>query len=344
MGIFRPWFKSAVWERGLKAGKAISCAQGALLCVMLAMASVLVPPNHPRRDDLQIDRDLLIDHAMYLVDCDDRLEDGWRSYCHRSPTLPLIQAEMIMVYYMMYTGRLQAAYHKLGSALRRAKQIGLFDFRNREWSTTSSGRAEQITQGDSSTSQRPSPPLHSQMDHFASFLPHAVTKGPPSFLELEMKQRLAWDLVILDWWHGTSWRRPPDLPTSYVNLPLPNYFSDEHFDPKTGEFVPAASGSAPRKVIVADEFVSKIRLTQLVPAVRDLMGALDSMTLEERVHRARSIDAQFDVWTANFQVPLEEARQGLQTQVAGSHRRAAQTIINHTSAGYLRCLLHKCKC
>ena len=53
---------------------------------------------------------------------------------------------------------------------------------------------------------------------------------------------------------------------------------------------------------------------------------------------------QFDAWTANFQVPLEEARQGLQTQVAGAHRRAAQTIINHTSAGYLRCLLHKCKC
>lgn len=93
VGIYQPWFRSSVWEGGLKAGKAITCAQGALLCAMLAMAGILVPPNHPRASDLVVDRDLLIDHAMYLVNCDDRLQDGWKSYDHRSPTLPLIQSE-----------------------------------------------------------------------------------------------------------------------------------------------------------------------------------------------------------------------------------------------------------
>ncbi|PWN28288.1 hypothetical protein BDZ90DRAFT_231282 [Jaminaea rosea] len=348
VGIYQPWFRSSVWEGGLKAGKAITCAQGALLCAMLAMAAILVPPNHPRASDLVVDRDLLIDHAMYLVNCDERLQDGWKSYNHRSPTLPLIQSEMIMTYYMMYSGRLQAAYHKLGSALRRAKQIGLFDSRNRQWSTPSSARFELLTAAEQqsieemSNPKYPSPPRHSQMDHFASFLPNAPTKSSPSFLELEMKQRLAWDLVILDWWHGLCWRRPPDLPTNYVNLPLPSYLRDEYFDPKTGDYIPPQAAQTFKTVLVADEFISKIHLTQLVPAVRDFTNSLHDMSIEARVQRARSIDARFDAWTTGCQVPLEEARQGLRTSEAGAHRKAAQTLINHTSAGYLRCLLHKC--
>lgn len=385
--IFRPWFVNAVWQGGLRSGKAVSCAQGALFCVMLAQSALMVPPSHPTLDTTVItepQRDALIERALFLLDCDDRLEGGWKSTAHRPPTLPRIQTEMLLTYYFMYTGHLQAAYDRLGRALRLAKQIGLFDCHNREWNSTSSGRFELLqastprdkktTSGSAQTAtQRSSPPKHSQQEHFRSFLPRSAAAKAPSALELEMKKRLAWDLIILDWWHGLSWRRPPDLPQAFVDVPLPSYLADHHFNEVTGETLPAppirggqAAGMRPpsampspaaaaaasaspavnaptmNRVNVTAEFIAKIHLTQKVPEVMQFLRHMSSMTPDERYFHAHRLEAEFDEWSARYQVPLRHAETALETDDPSLHRRAAQTLINHTSAGYLRCILHKC--
>lgn len=369
--VYRPWFMNAIWNGGLRRGASITLSQGALLCVMLALAALLAPSTHTAKRMIELEEDQrnhLVDHAIYLLDCEDQTAEGWSAPICKPPTTTRLQVELLVCHYLLNAGHIERSYLRLGGCIRRAKQIGLFDGRSREWRVNSErtdllanfshDEQQKIDESEEGGVERPSEVREAEAE--------LSLPDPPEAISLEMHRRLGWDLIILDWWQNLQWSRPPDINQADIYLDLPSYLVDGQYrlaaegtasssPSTTNRAAPSPHSSShtstqpavpppqpPKRIAFWGNYIARIKLTQILPSVVHFMSAMTLVAPSVRYEQARKIDQLFTRWVNDHGHSLDEVEQSVKTGGPEAHRLAAQKVINHSACGFLRCLMHKC--